>query len=180
MTFQEAPTGRQAVSAANPNNTNDKLSKLKVFKRGRSLELSKWYMGILTTKLAQPEDTNGAFFLVEATLSPGTEPHPHVHSREDELFYVLEGGFDMYVGEEAFQGDDGRAHFSLEIKAARIHYRFASHSRTNSVRPRRCGGVFPRHGLAGNIWTFPLGRSPIQRPISSRRCNDSLSTAYGF
>ena len=54
MTFQEAPTGRQAVSAANPNNTNDKLSKLKVFKRGRSRELSKWYLGIMTTNLAQP------------------------------------------------------------------------------------------------------------------------------
>jgi len=28
---------------------------------------------------------------------------PHVHSREDELFYVLEGEFDVYVGEEAFK-----------------------------------------------------------------------------
>jgi hypothetical protein len=40
MTFQEAPTGRLAVSAANPNNTNDQSSSLKAFKRGRSLELS--------------------------------------------------------------------------------------------------------------------------------------------
>lgn len=116
MTFKEAATGRLAVSAANPNNTNDQSSSLKAFKRGRSLELSKWYMGILTTNLAEPEDTNGAFFLVEATLIPGTEPPPHVHSREDELFYVLEGEFDMYVGEEAFKVTTGECVFLPRLK----------------------------------------------------------------
>jgi mannose-6-phosphate isomerase-like protein (cupin superfamily) len=30
-----------------------------------------------------------------------------VHSREDELFYVLEGEFDVYVGEEAFKVEAG-------------------------------------------------------------------------
>jgi mannose-6-phosphate isomerase-like protein (cupin superfamily) len=77
-------------------------SPLKAFKRAKSLELSKWYMGILLTNLAEAQDTNGAFSLLEATLVPGTEPPPHVHSREDELFYVLEGEFDVYIGEEAF------------------------------------------------------------------------------
>ena len=79
---------------ANMNNTS---SPLKAFKRAKSLELSKWYMGSLTTSLAEHKDTNGAFCLVEATLVPGNEPPPHVHSREDELFYVLEGAFDAYV-----------------------------------------------------------------------------------
>ena len=51
----------------------------------------------------EKNDTNGTFSLLEATLAPGNEPPPHVHSREDELFYVLEGEFDIYVvGEEAF------------------------------------------------------------------------------
>ena len=77
-------------------------SSLKAFKRTTSLELSAWYMGILLTNLVEKKDTNGAFSLLEATLVPGNEPHPHVHSREDELFYVLEGEFDVYVGEEAF------------------------------------------------------------------------------
>jgi quercetin dioxygenase-like cupin family protein len=59
---------------------------------------------MLMTNLAESKDTNGAFFLMEATAAPGTEPPPHVHSREDELFYVLEGEFDVYVGEEVFNG----------------------------------------------------------------------------
>jgi quercetin dioxygenase-like cupin family protein len=91
------------VSATSPN--------LKAFKRGKSLELSKWYMGCLTTNLAESNDTNGAFFLVEVTLAPGNEPPPHVHSYEDELFYVLDGEFDVYVGQEAFKVRTGECVF---------------------------------------------------------------------
>jgi len=58
---------------------------LKAFKRSTSLERSKWYMGMLLTNLTETPDTNAAFSLFEATLVPGTEPPPHVHSREDEL-----------------------------------------------------------------------------------------------
>jgi mannose-6-phosphate isomerase-like protein (cupin superfamily) len=45
------------------------------------------------------------------TLAPGTEPPLHVHSREDELFYVLDGEFDVYVGEEAFKVKTGECVF---------------------------------------------------------------------
>jgi Cupin domain len=34
-----------------------------------------------------------------------------VHSREDELFYVLEGEFDVYVGAEAFKVETGECIF---------------------------------------------------------------------
>lgn len=91
-------------------------SQLKAFKRATSLELSKWYLGNLTTNLAESTDTGGAFFLVEATLAPGTEPPPHVHSREDELFYVLEGEFDVYVGKEAFNLNAGESIFLPKLK----------------------------------------------------------------
>src|SRR6516165_5248406 len=84
-------------------NVNNTLPELKAFKRAPFLGLSQRENGNLTTKLAERKDTNGAFFLVEAMLAPGTEPPPHVHTREDELFYVLEGEFDVYVGKEAFR-----------------------------------------------------------------------------
>src|SRR5215831_17715598 len=75
---------------------------LKAFKRATSFERSKWYMGMLLTNLTETPDTNGAFSLFEAILVPGTEPPPHVHSREDELFYVLEGEFNGKAGECIF------------------------------------------------------------------------------
>jgi quercetin dioxygenase-like cupin family protein len=89
---------------------------LKALKRATSLELSKWYMGMLLTNLMETPDTHGAFSLFEATLVPGTEPPPHVHSREDELFYVLEGEFDVYVGEEVFNGKTGECIFLPRFK----------------------------------------------------------------
>jgi quercetin dioxygenase-like cupin family protein len=84
---------------------------LKAYKRGTSLDSTKWYMASLTTNLAEKKDTDGAFCLVEATLAKGNEPPPHEHSREDELFYVLEGEFDVYVGEEGFKVEKGECIF---------------------------------------------------------------------
>jgi len=92
------------------------LSQSRTFKRTTSLELSTWYMGILLTNLVEKKDTNGTFSLLEATLAPGNEPPPHVHSREDELFYVLEGEFDVYAGEEAFNVNKGECIFLPKFK----------------------------------------------------------------
>jgi len=75
-----------------------------------------WHLGSLTTNLAEKKDTNGAFCLVEGTLAPGSEPPPHVHTREDELFYVLEGEFDVYVGKEAFNVEAGECVFLPRFK----------------------------------------------------------------
>ncbi len=41
--------------------------------------------------LATGDDTNGKYALWEAIVTPGGGPPPHVHSREEEGFYVLEG-----------------------------------------------------------------------------------------
>jgi mannose-6-phosphate isomerase-like protein (cupin superfamily) len=97
-------------------NMNNTSSPLTAFKRAPSLGLSQWENGNLTTNLAEKKDTNGAFFLVEAMLAPGTEPPPHVHTREDELFYVLEGVFDVYVGTEAFKVGTGECVFLPRFK----------------------------------------------------------------
>jgi len=41
--------------------------------------------------LATDADTNGNYALWEALVPPGGGPPPHVHSREEEGFYVLDG-----------------------------------------------------------------------------------------
>ena len=97
-------------------NVNNTIPELKAFKRAPSLGLSQWENGNLTTNLAEKKDTNGAFFLVEAMLAPGTEPPPHVHTREDELFYVLEGEFDVYGGKKAFNVKAGECVFMPRFK----------------------------------------------------------------
>src|SRR5215469_7065162 len=89
---------------------------LKAYKRATSIETSRWYMASLTTNLADTKDTDGAFCLVDVVLVPGREPPPHMHTREDELFYVLEGEFDVYVGKEAFKVQKGECVFLPRLK----------------------------------------------------------------
>src|SRR5881398_2412841 len=50
--------------------------------------------------LATGEDTNGKYALWEAIVPPGGGPPPHVHSREEEGFYVLEGEITFTVNGE--------------------------------------------------------------------------------
>src|SRR3954465_7341388 len=47
--------------------------------------------------LATGDDTNGTYALWEALVPPGGGPPPHVHSREEEGFYVLEGEINFTV-----------------------------------------------------------------------------------
>jgi mannose-6-phosphate isomerase-like protein (cupin superfamily) len=41
--------------------------------------------------LATGDETDGRYATWEALVPPGGGPPPHVHSREEESFYVLEG-----------------------------------------------------------------------------------------
>jgi quercetin dioxygenase-like cupin family protein len=50
-----------------------------------------WYVGHLFTFLAESQDTNGQFSLIEMVIRQGFEPPPHIHHREDECYYILDG-----------------------------------------------------------------------------------------
>ena len=50
--------------------------------------------------LVTGEDTNGKYAMWEAIVPPGGGPPPHVHSREEEGFYILEGEITFQIGEE--------------------------------------------------------------------------------
>jgi quercetin dioxygenase-like cupin family protein len=50
--------------------------------------------------LATGKETNGNYATFEALVPPGGGPPPHVHSREEESFYVLEGEITFTVNGE--------------------------------------------------------------------------------
>jgi len=68
--------------------------------------------------LASSSQTGGVYTLVENRVSPNNGPPPHIHSREDESFFVLEGEIDFQIGDEKItarpgtfiQGPRGIAH----------------------------------------------------------------------
>jgi quercetin dioxygenase-like cupin family protein len=57
--------------------------------------------------LATGEDTNGKYALWEAIVPPGGGPPPHVHSREEEGFYVLEGEITFTIAEKRLVASTG-------------------------------------------------------------------------
>jgi mannose-6-phosphate isomerase-like protein (cupin superfamily) len=82
--------------------SKNNLISLPPFVQGRRIENSRWYMGNVMTFLVNSEQTGGAFSVTEYLSKPGNEPPAHVHDREDEFLYVLEGRIDAYVGKEVF------------------------------------------------------------------------------
>ncbi len=50
--------------------------------------------------LATGEETDGKYALFEGIIPPGGGPPPHVHSREEEGFYVLEGEITFTINGE--------------------------------------------------------------------------------
>ncbi|HEX7300895.1 MAG TPA: cupin domain-containing protein [Solirubrobacteraceae bacterium] len=51
--------------------------------------------------------TGGAFSAIEIVQRRGGEPPRHVHHREDEAFYVLEGEMTFHVGDEVLPAPAG-------------------------------------------------------------------------
>jgi quercetin dioxygenase-like cupin family protein len=48
----------------------------------------------------RPEDTGGVIAIVHGLFAPGAAPPRHVHTREDETFYVISGMLRFYIGDE--------------------------------------------------------------------------------
>lgn len=57
--------------------------------------------------LATGEDTNGKYAIWEALVPPGGGPPPHVHSREEEGFYILDGEITFTVNGEKIVASAG-------------------------------------------------------------------------
>jgi len=66
-----------------------------------------WGPGDLYNLLATGEETNNAFFQFEAIVPKGGGPPPHVHSREDETFYMVKGSLEILLGDSLYQAKAG-------------------------------------------------------------------------
>ena len=72
-------------------------------RQGNSL----WVAGELVTLKVLGEDTDGAFTLLEEVTPPQGGPPPHIHHREDEAFYVLEGELEFLVDDRTIPATAG-------------------------------------------------------------------------
>jgi quercetin dioxygenase-like cupin family protein len=58
---------------------------------------ARWWFGALAEIKATAADTGGQFTLVEVTCPPSYKGARHVHHKEDEAFWLLEGHMDLDV-----------------------------------------------------------------------------------
>ena len=63
--------------------------------------------GQLLTYKVTAEQTGGAYSLFEDTVPPQYEAPAHIHHREDESFYVVEGEFEFYKDGETMRAGAG-------------------------------------------------------------------------
>ena len=57
--------------------------------------------------LATADDTGGDYFAMEGTVPPGAGPPPHIQTREEEMFFVLEGELTFRAGGKKVVGGPG-------------------------------------------------------------------------
>jgi quercetin dioxygenase-like cupin family protein len=69
--------------------------------------------------LASGAQTGGAYALFEIKVSPAGGPPPHVHTREDESFYVLEGQITFGIAGQTITAGPGTF---LQVPRGTVHY----------------------------------------------------------
>ena len=64
-------------------------------------------LGHSVTNVLAKQNTEGNYYVFEVVTPPGHGIPPHVHEREDELIYVVEGEFGILLGDKQFQAKTG-------------------------------------------------------------------------
>jgi len=65
-----------------------------------------WFNGLATLKVTG-EQSGGLFSLIEILYPAGGMVPRHVHHREDELFYLIDGELEMRIGERTIKAKPG-------------------------------------------------------------------------
>jgi quercetin dioxygenase-like cupin family protein len=68
---------------------------------------ARWWFGGLAVIKATAADTGGQLTIIEVTEHPGLEAPLHVHHRDDEGFWILEGDATFEVGDETIEANTG-------------------------------------------------------------------------
>jgi mannose-6-phosphate isomerase-like protein (cupin superfamily) len=126
---------------------------LSAFARAVNVDSTFAYMGSLMTFLAKGSETSGRFALMEYHTKPGNEPPPHVHEREHELYFVLEGTMRFYCEDKTLDigAADvvflprGKAH-AFTCTSNVVHVDLGTSCWKGCCRPRQ---LFPRDGRTG-------------------------------
>ena len=79
---------------------------------GRSLNA----LGHAVTVKLRSAETDGEYYIFELVSPPGGAVPPHVHRREDEVIYVIEGEFEVWLAGQTIKAGPGSTiHFARGV-----------------------------------------------------------------
>ena len=143
----------------------------------RSLDRSVWYSGHLMTFLATAEDTQGKFALIEAVARKGNVPPPHIHHREEETFYVLEGEMTVSVGDRTIKATPG----TMVCLPRDVAHSFVIDSEQGRalilLTPAGLEGWFKEFSVPAPAMTVP---PPVETPYSEIQRMREVAPQYGI
>ncbi len=141
-------------------NTDAQAATLSPYVRSAELGNSFWYVGQLMSALAEGTDTGGQLTVYEIHFPPDSGPPLHVHEREDEAFFVLEGGLSVRVGDEEWECSVG----SFAFQPRGIPHTFKTSSEGARARllvmPSGFEGYFRALGRPAEAMTLPPPGGP--------------------
>ena len=124
-----------------------------------------WFLSNLMVVKATAGTTNGAYGLVESLIAAGASPPMHIHHREDESFYVLDGALTVSCGGEIYDATTG----SYIFLPRGVPHTFRVVSETPArlltlITPGGGEGVFAAGGRPAERMTLP----PVAPPDIER------------
>jgi mannose-6-phosphate isomerase-like protein (cupin superfamily) len=134
------------------------MSRLKAFRLKQGEGESVWSLGGRFTVKVAEANADGRFSLVEALAFRSTEPPLHIHHREDEAWYILDGHMTFYVGDEVIEADAGSFVYAPSGLA---------HTFTVDIEPTRVLVSPHPRALSTSHWISASPRLPTSRPLAS-------------
>jgi quercetin dioxygenase-like cupin family protein len=127
--------------------------------------------------MATGEETNGKYAMWEAIVPPGGGPPPHVHSREEESFYILEGEITFQVGAERVVATAGMfANIPVGVEHSFKNESSQPAKMVISVAPAGLENMFFESGVplpAGSTTALPPTMDEIERLLA-------IASRYGI
>jgi quercetin dioxygenase-like cupin family protein len=133
-----------------------------------------WIVGDTMTFKATAAQTGGSMTAVEVLAAPGGGPPPHVHANEDEMWFVLDGEFDILHGEQTLRLTAGGFAF---VPRGTLH-RFEN----VSDRPSRVLIVFTPGGFDGFFFEagLPVVEGEAPPPLGAEEIERSRDAAVRY
>jgi quercetin dioxygenase-like cupin family protein len=99
-----------------------------------------WFLGALSQVRVSGEQTGGAFSLADTLARRGNASPVHVHDRDDETFFVLDGELRVIVGEEDYAAGPG----TVAVLPRRLRHAYVVTSATARFLTLHTPGGFER------------------------------------